>query len=41
MALALAFNFMREWRGTLIPCMIAHGINNGLVLVALHFALGS
>jgi membrane protease YdiL (CAAX protease family) len=41
MALAIAFSLMREWRGTLIPCMIAHGINNGLVILCLHFALGS
>jgi membrane protease YdiL (CAAX protease family) len=41
MALALGFTLMREWRGTLIPCMIAHGINNGLVIIGLHFALGS
>jgi membrane protease YdiL (CAAX protease family) len=41
MALAIAFSLMREWRGTLIPCMVAHGINNGLVILCLHFALGS
>jgi membrane protease YdiL (CAAX protease family) len=41
MSLAVGFSLMREWRGTLIPCMIAHGINNGLVILGLHFALGS
>lgn len=32
MALALGFTIAREWRGTLIPSMIAHGISNGLVM---------
>jgi membrane protease YdiL (CAAX protease family) len=35
MALALAFTLAREWRGTLLPAMIAHGVNNGLVTCAL------
>jgi membrane protease YdiL (CAAX protease family) len=35
MALALAFSLMREWRGTLIPPMIAHGINNAVATVLL------
>jgi membrane protease YdiL (CAAX protease family) len=33
MALACGFVLAREWRGTLIPSMIAHGLNNGLVLL--------
>jgi membrane protease YdiL (CAAX protease family) len=33
MALAIAFVLTREWRGTLVPCMVAHGLNNGLVLM--------
>jgi membrane protease YdiL (CAAX protease family) len=37
MALALAFNLAREWRGTLIPAVIAHGINNGAVTLLLYF----
>jgi membrane protease YdiL (CAAX protease family) len=37
MGLALAFNLAREWRGTLIPAMIAHGINNGAVTLLLYF----
>jgi membrane protease YdiL (CAAX protease family) len=41
MALALSFTFMREWRGTLIPSMVAHGLNNGLALLLFYFALGS
>ncbi len=32
MALAVSFSLAREWRGTLIPCMIVHGISNGVVL---------
>jgi membrane protease YdiL (CAAX protease family) len=32
MSLAFGFNIFREWRNSLIPCMIAHGLSNGLVL---------
>ncbi len=35
MALALAFTLMREWRGTLLPSMIAHGLNNGVATLLL------
>ncbi len=35
MALALVFTLMREWRGTLLPSMIAHGINNGVASLLL------
>ena len=31
-ALAMSFAAMREWRGSLIPSMTAHAINNGVVL---------
>ena len=31
MSLAFAFTLAREWRGTLIPSMIAHAINNSLI----------
>lgn len=41
MALAFAFALIREWRGTLVPCMVAHGLNNGLVMILLMLALGS
>lgn len=34
MALAYAFALAREWRGTLLPAMIAHGLNNGIVFTA-------
>jgi membrane protease YdiL (CAAX protease family) len=35
MFLALAFTLMREWRGTLLPSMIAHGINNAVATLLL------
>jgi membrane protease YdiL (CAAX protease family) len=35
MSLALAFTLMREWRGTLLPPMIAHGINNAVATLLL------
>ena len=37
-ALAVAFCLAREMRGSLISCMVAHGINNGLV-VGLNIAM--
>jgi membrane protease YdiL (CAAX protease family) len=40
MALAMAFTLAREWRGTLLPAMIAHGLNNGLLTCAL-ISMGS
>jgi len=33
--IALAFTFMREWRDTLAPSIVARGINNGVVTVGL------
>lgn len=39
-ALGFSFCILREWRGTLIPSMIAHGINNGLVLWVVVTAFG-
>ena len=35
MSLALAFALVREWRGTLIPSMIAHGLNNAIATLLL------
>jgi membrane protease YdiL (CAAX protease family) len=35
MALALTFTLMREWRGTLAPSMIAHGLNNAVATLLL------
>jgi membrane protease YdiL (CAAX protease family) len=31
MAIAIGMNFMREWRGTILPSIIVHGVSNGLV----------
>lgn len=33
--LAMGLTIAREWRGTLIPGMVAHGINNGLLMIGL------
>jgi membrane protease YdiL (CAAX protease family) len=41
MALAYGFTILREWRGTLIPAMIAHGFNNGIMLTALMLIMGN
>ncbi len=35
MSLAVGFSMAREWRGTLIPSMVAHGLNNTMVTVLL------
>jgi membrane protease YdiL (CAAX protease family) len=40
MALAYGFALAREWRGSLLPCMVGHGLNNGLVLLVTILALG-
>ncbi len=40
MALAFAFALTREWRGSLVPSMIAHALNNGVVTLALLAAVG-
>jgi membrane protease YdiL (CAAX protease family) len=40
MGIAIGLNLTREWRQTLIPGMIAHGINNGILLTLLSVALG-
>jgi len=40
MALAYGFTIAREWRGTLVPCMIGHGISNGLVTLLVLAAVG-
>lgn len=40
MTLAFAFALVREWRGTLFPSMVAHGLNN-LVVTSLVFGLTS
>jgi membrane protease YdiL (CAAX protease family) len=40
MALAFGFVLAREWRCTLIPSMVAHGVNNGLVMMMGILMLG-
>jgi len=37
--LALAFAFMREWRGTLLPSVLAHALNNGVMMAILMMLL--
>src|SRR5262249_15293611 len=39
MALAVGFSIAREWRGSLLPSMVAHGLHNGALLVMLFLAL--
>lgn len=41
MGIALGLTIGREWRGTLLPSMVAHAINNGIVLAIVTRALGS
>jgi membrane protease YdiL (CAAX protease family) len=33
MALSYTFTMLREWRGTLLPGMVAHGVHNGLIML--------
>jgi membrane protease YdiL (CAAX protease family) len=33
MSLSCGFTLVREWRGTLLPGMVAHGLHNGLLLI--------
>jgi membrane protease YdiL (CAAX protease family) len=40
MALAFVFSLVREWRGTLIPSMVAHGVHNGVLVLIGFFVLG-
>jgi membrane protease YdiL (CAAX protease family) len=40
MSLATGMTLLREWRGTLLPPMIVHGISNGLVMCLLWALLG-
>jgi membrane protease YdiL (CAAX protease family) len=41
MALAYGFTIIREWRGSVIPCMVAHGLNNGIVTIFAMFMLST
>jgi hypothetical protein len=40
MGLAFAFCLAREFRGTLIPCMVAHAIQNSAVLIMVYVMAG-
>ena len=40
MSLAYALTLLREWRGTLLPGIVMHGIHNGLLLLFAMLALG-
>ena len=40
MGLATVFALAREWRGSLVPAMIAHGLNNGFALLILLLVAG-
>jgi membrane protease YdiL (CAAX protease family) len=39
MALALGFSIAREWRGSLLAPMVAHGLHNGALLIMVFSAL--
>jgi membrane protease YdiL (CAAX protease family) len=39
-ALAFGFALAREWRGTLVPAMVAHGVNNAAITLLIIAALG-
>jgi membrane protease YdiL (CAAX protease family) len=39
MGLALGFTLAREWRGSLVPGMVAHSLNNGLVTLLILLTL--
>jgi membrane protease YdiL (CAAX protease family) len=41
MSLAFGLSIAREWRGSLLSCMILHGINNGLVMLLALSTMGS
>jgi membrane protease YdiL (CAAX protease family) len=40
MSLAYALTMAREWRGTLIPSMVMHALNNGIIMGLLMIVLG-
>jgi membrane protease YdiL (CAAX protease family) len=41
MAMAFGFTIAREWRGSVLPGMVAHGLSNGAVITLMMYALGS
>jgi membrane protease YdiL (CAAX protease family) len=40
MSLAYGFALAREWRGTVIPCMVGHALNNALAMLLSMLVLG-
>lgn len=40
-ALAIGFAMTREWRDSIIAPVIAHGLNNGLIMITLTLAFGT
>ena len=40
MALAFAFTIAREWRGTVVPGIAAHALNNGMLMLFVMLAAG-
>ena len=40
MSLAIGMTLVREWRGSLIPSMVIHGVSNGLIISILLIVLG-
>jgi membrane protease YdiL (CAAX protease family) len=41
MSLAIAFTLAREWRRTLIPGIVAHGVHNGMLMTFVMLAAGN
>ena len=39
-SLAIGMSLLREWRGSVVPSMILHGLSNGLVMTMLLLAMG-
>jgi hypothetical protein len=40
MALAYGFTTAREWRGSLIPALVGHAVNNAAVLCVVLLMMG-
>ena len=40
MSIAVGMNLLREWRGSLIPSMVVHGLSNGIVVSMMVLMLG-
>ena len=40
MSIAVDMNLLREWRGSLIPSMVVHGLSNGIVVSMMVLMLG-